>query len=46
MSETDIVEAMNEGLASLGVEDTVEVAGQFQPRGTSGALFSGGCRAG
>jgi hypothetical protein len=42
MSETDIVAAMNEGLASLGVEDTVEVAGQFQPRGSSGALLTGG----
>jgi len=42
MSETDMVEAMNQALAALGVSDSVDVAGQFQPRGTSGAFLSGG----
>jgi len=42
MSEADMVQAMNQALASLGISDTVEAAGQFQPRGTSGAFVSGG----
>lgn len=37
-----MVQAMNQALATLGISDTIEVAGQFQPRGTSGAFLSGG----
>jgi hypothetical protein len=42
MSEADMVQAMNQALVVLGITDTVEVAGQFQPRGTSGAFVAGG----
>lgn len=37
-----MVQAMNQALATLGIGDTVEVAGQFRPRGTSGAFVAGG----
>lgn len=37
-----IVEVLNEALASAGIEDTVSVAGEFSPRGHSGAGFAGG----
>ena len=42
MSEAKIVEVVNEALASAGIEDTVIVAGEFSPRGHSGAGFAGG----
>jgi hypothetical protein len=42
MSEEKIVEVVNEALASAGIEDTVIVAGEFNPRGHSGAGFAGG----
>jgi hypothetical protein len=42
MSEADMVDAMNQALVTLGVADAVEAAGQFQPRGTSGAFVTGG----
>jgi len=42
MSEAKIVEVVNEALASAGIEDTVMVAGEFNPRGHSGAGFAGG----
>jgi hypothetical protein len=42
MSEADMVAALNQTLTTLGIADTVEVAGQFQPRGTSGAFLAGG----
>ena len=42
MSEEKIVEVVNEALASAGIEDTVTAAGEFNPRGHSGAGFAGG----
>jgi hypothetical protein len=41
MSEEKIVELVNEALASAGIEDTVTAAGEFNPRGHSGAGFAG-----
>jgi hypothetical protein len=42
MSEEKIVEVVNEALASAGIRDTVTAAGEFNPRGHSGAGFAGG----
>ena len=42
MSEERMVEVINEALASAGIEDTVIAAGEFSPRGHSGAGFAGG----
>jgi hypothetical protein len=42
MAEKDMVKAVNAALGTHGIDDTVEVAGQFQPRGTSGSMFAGG----
>jgi hypothetical protein len=42
MSEEKIVDVVNEALASAGIEDTVIAAGEFNPRGHSGAGFAGG----
>ena len=42
MSEEKIVEVVNEALASAGIEDSVIAAGEFNPRGHSGAGFAGG----
>jgi hypothetical protein len=42
MSEEKIVEVVNEALAAAGVQDTVIAAGEFNPRGHSGAGFAGG----
>ena len=42
MSEEKIVVVVNEALASAGIEDTVTAAGEFEPRGHSGAGFAGG----
>ena len=42
MSEEKIVEVVNEALASAGIQDTVIAAGEFNPRGHSGAGFAGG----
>jgi hypothetical protein len=42
MSEEKIVEVVNEALASAGIQDTVTAAGEFNPRGHSGAGFAGG----
>lgn len=41
MSEEKIVEVVNEALAGADIEDTVTVAGEFAPRGHSGAGFAG-----
>ena len=46
MSEEKIVDVVNEALASAGIEDTVSAAGEFNPRGHSGAGFAGGLIAG
>ena len=42
MSEEKIVDVVNEALASAGIDDTVVAAGEFNPRGHSGAGFAGG----
>jgi hypothetical protein len=42
MPEEKIVEVVNEALAAAGIEDTVTAAGEFNPRGHSGAGFAGG----
>jgi hypothetical protein len=42
MSEEKIVEVVNEALRAAGIEDTVIAAGEFNPRGHSGAGFAGG----
>ena len=42
MSEEKIVSAVNEALAAAEIEDTVVAAGEFNPRGHSGAGFAGG----
>jgi hypothetical protein len=42
MSEEKIVSAVNEALAAADIEDTVIAAGEFNPRGHSGAGFAGG----
>jgi hypothetical protein len=42
MSEEKIVEVVNGALASAGIKDTVIAAGEFNPRGHSGAGFAGG----
>jgi hypothetical protein len=42
MSEENMIEVVNEALASAGVEDTVTAVGEFYPRGHTGAGFAGG----
>ena len=46
MSEERMVVVVIEALASAGIEDTVSAAGEFNPRGHSGAGFAGGLIAG
>jgi hypothetical protein len=46
MSEEKVVEAVNEALAAAGIEDMVTAAGEFEPRGHSGAGFAGGLAGG
>ena len=46
MSEEKIVEVVNKALAAGGIDDTVIAAGEFNPRGHSGAGFAGGWSAG
>jgi hypothetical protein len=42
MNEPEMVDAMNASLRALGITDTVQAVGQFQPRGHNGAMFAGG----
>jgi hypothetical protein len=42
MSEEKIVEAVNEALAAAAIGDSVIAAGEFYPRGHTGAGFAGG----
>jgi hypothetical protein len=42
MSEERIVEVVNEALAAAAIDDTAITAGEFNPRGHSGAGFAGG----
>jgi hypothetical protein len=46
MSEESMVEAVQAALTESGVEDPVIAAGQFNPRGHTGALFIGGMAGG
>src|SRR3954447_20479473 len=42
MSEKKIVDAVNEALTTAGIDDSVVAAGEFYPRGHTGAGFAGG----
>jgi hypothetical protein len=42
MSEESMVEAVQQALTKRGVEEEVVAAGQFYPRGHTGAMFAGG----
>ena len=42
MSEDSMVALMQAALEHHGIADTIEVAGQFEPRGRSGAMMAGG----
>lgn len=42
MSEQGMRDAVQEGLAREGIDERVIAAGQFSPRGHSGAMFVGG----
>ncbi|HMO00306.1 MAG TPA: hypothetical protein PKD59_12915 [Miltoncostaeaceae bacterium] len=42
MSEEAMVQAIENALVLLGVQEEVEAAGEFQPRGHTGAMFAGG----
>jgi hypothetical protein len=42
MSEQRMIEAVNAAVSHHGFDDTVVVAGQFNPRGATGAMFTGG----
>jgi hypothetical protein len=42
MSEARMIEAVNAALSSHHIDDEVRTAGQFNPRGTTGAMFAGG----
>ncbi|QWZ09919.1 hypothetical protein KRR39_09410 [Nocardioides panacis] len=42
MSEDTMVHSVEAALHSLGVQEQVTAAGQFQPRGHTGSMFAGG----
>ena len=42
MSEDEIIEHAQQALADAGVDDTLVAAGEFSPRGRSGASIAGG----
>ena len=42
MSEEKLVDLVQGALEAWGIEDKVQAAGQFNPRGHSGGLFAGG----
>jgi hypothetical protein len=42
MSEQAMVEMVQQALSGLGVQDEILAAGEFAPRGHSGAAFAGG----
>jgi hypothetical protein len=46
MSEENLVRLFEIGLATEGVTDSIVAAGQFSPRGSSGAGFAGGMAGG
>src|SRR5690349_10852857 len=42
MSEETMVDVVQQALERDGIDDHIEVAGQFNPRGHTGGLFAGG----
>jgi hypothetical protein len=42
MAEQDMVKAVQAALDDKGIDDRIEVVGQFEPRGASGGMFAGG----
>jgi len=42
MSEENMVKLMQDALAAQGIQDTILAAGQFAPRGQTGAMLAGG----
>jgi hypothetical protein len=42
MSEEKMEEVIQEALKERGIDDEIIAAGQFEPRGTTGAIFAGG----
>jgi len=42
MSEGKMTDRVQEALQAAGVDDTIEVAGMFYPRGHTGSMFAGG----
>ena len=42
MSEEEMVQSVEGALSVLGMHEEVEAAGEFQPRGHTGAMFAGG----
>lgn len=42
MSEAKMTERVQEALQGAGIDDTIEVAGLFYPRGHTGSMFAGG----
>lgn len=46
MSEQSMIDTVQHALTELGVSDTIEAVGQFNPRGHTGGLFIGGLAGG
>ncbi|HTG47040.1 MAG TPA: hypothetical protein VK646_05245 [Actinomycetota bacterium] len=46
MGEDTMVEVLQKAIADHGIQDTIEAAGQFEPRGHVGAMFAGGMAGG
>jgi hypothetical protein len=46
MSASSLINAVNAAVQHRGMDDQVEAAGQFTPRGSTGAMFGGGLVAG
>ncbi len=42
MSSQNMIEAVNQAMAAQQIDDRVVVAGQFNPRGSTGGMFVGG----
>lgn len=46
MSEESIIAAVQKALEGLDIDDRIEAAGEFNPRGHTGGLFAGGLAGG
>jgi len=46
MSEQSMIDTVQHALSELGVSDTIEAVGEFNPRGHTGGLFVGGLSGG